>query len=56
MLAQILQLPYEIHVLVWHKILGLAQYVNQFLVWHKKLGPAPNFLGPVKGQDINLQA
>ena len=30
------------------KILGLAQYVNQFLVWHKTFGPAQNVLGPGK--------
>ena len=29
-LAQKLNLPYENDILVWHKTLKLAQYVNQF--------------------------
>ena len=38
------------HLLVWHKNLGPAQYVNSVYDLAEKSGQAQNILGPVKGR------
>ena len=38
------------HLFVWHKMVGLAHYVNRILGWLKKIGPAQKHFGTYKGQ------